>query len=788
MTATAMTATLGTRVPRIEDPALLRGAGRFVDDLRFPGALHAAFVRSPYAHARVLSVDVTDASTLPGVTAVLTAAELAPLLTDLRLPIAFPEGQLPPDVMPFALVRDEALHVGEPVAIVVASSRRVAEDAAERVVVEYDPLPAVTDPRAALDAGAEHACSTADGNLFKRFRVAFGDVDAAFAGAQAVVAERFRLHRGGGSPMETRGVVARHCSASGELTVWSSTQMPHELRHTLAERLSLPEDRVRVVTPDVGGGFGTKYLVYPEEVAVAAAAKALDATVTWTEDRQEHFVSAIQERDQHWSVEMALDGDGRLLAVRGTLVHDQGAYAPHSVNVPFNSATSLPGPYVLPAYDLDVAVVRTNLVPVIPVRGAGYPQGCFVMERLMDRAAERLGLDRADIRRRNLIGPDRMPYPTPMRTRAGAPIAYDSGDYPACQAMGLEAIGYGGFRARQAAARVAGRHIGIGIANAVKGTGRGPFESGLVRVMPDGRVSVYTGALAMGQGLKTALAQIAADTLGVPVERVDVIAGDTGFVSLGHGGYASRQTVTAGSSVLMAARAVREKALAVASGLLEAATADLVIRDGMVQVDGVPGMAVPLARIASMLRGLPGYAFPEGVSAGLEAVEHARFDQLAYANAFHACEVEVDVETGGVRVLRYLAVTDCGRRINPLIVDGQVTGGIVHGIGNALLEEFRHDGQGQPLTTTFADYLLPTAHDAPPIELLYRESPSPLNPLGVKGAGEVGVIPVTAAVVSAVEDALAPFGARFAEAPLSPVRILETLLKPGLRTGEGGTP
>jgi carbon-monoxide dehydrogenase large subunit len=762
---------VGRPVLRLEDPKLLRGEGRYVDDIEGAAAFHAAFVRSAHAHARILSIQTDKACATPGVHAVYTAADLAPLLAHMRLPIAYPEGQLPPESMPVILAEIEAVHVGEPLAMVVASSRYAAEDGAAAVEVDYDPLPAVVDPRAALAPGAPRAVSGTESNVFKRFQVAYGDCAAAFATARHIIREEMRQHRGVAHPLEGRGILARYDRDADTLTVWSSTQMSHELRHTIADLLALPEDGVRVIAPDVGGGFGAKFLVYPEEIAVSAAAWALKGAVKWIEDRREHFVSAIQERDQYWDSELALDADGHILGVRGTLIHDQGAYAPHSINVPYNAANAVPGAYLVPNYAIDTLVVRTNLVSVIPVRGAGWPQGTFVLERLLDEAARRLGLDRAEIRRRNLVPPERMPYHTPMRTRAGGPVIYDSGDYPACQAKGLAAIAYDNFPARQRAARADGRYIGLGMAHGIKGTGRGPFESGVVRVAPTGRVSVYTGALAMGQGLKTALAQVCADNLGVRLEHVDVVCGDTAHVSMGHGGYASRQMITAGSSVQAAARAVRNKAVQFAARLLEVAESDLVVEDGHVHVNGVPGHGIGLDQIARALRGLPGYAFPPNVEAGLEATSNYRIDALAYANAFHACEVEVDIETGGARILRYVAVQDSGRLINPLIAVGQVLGGIAHGIGNSLLEHMRFDSAGQPMTMTLADYLLPSTTDVPKIEVLLHETPSPFNPLGIKGVGEGGVIPAAAALISAIEDALSPFGVRLLEAPVAPARL-----------------
>ena len=770
-----MAATTGTRLRRLEDPPLLTGRGRFVDDIDVPGALHAAFVRSPHAHARIGRIDAAAARAAPGVHAVLTLADLAPVLALPRMAAGPRSGKRADHLIPFVLARDEACFVGEPLALVLAASRYQAEDAAALVEVEYEPLPAVADCRAAAESGAPRARTEAPSNVVSTYSVGYGDVAAVFAAAPHVYRDVLWQHRGAGHPIEGRGIVVDYRASDDTLTVWASTQKAHDLFQRLAEILGHDENRLRVATPDVGGGFGPKLIVYQEDVAAAAAAKLLRRPVKWIEDRREHFLGAIQERDQYWTMEIAVDADARILGIRGRLVHDLGAYALQDVNLPYNSATSVSGPYVVPAYAMDVLIAQTNKTPVSSVRGAGYPQPAFAMERLLDRVAREQGLDRAEVRRRNLIAADKMPYEKPLKARSGAGIVYDSGDYPACQAEVLAAAGWDDFPRRQAAARAEGRFIGIGLANAVKGTGRGPFESGVVRIMPSGRISVFTGAAAMGQGLSTALAQICADELGVDADRVTVIAGDTAAAPLGLGGFASRQLVTAGSSVLLAARAVAAKARTLASHMLEAAEADLELADGAVRVAGAPQVSVTLGDLARVLRGAPGYGFPEGVEPGLDATFNFRTDALAYANASHVVEAEVDVETGGVRILRYVAIQDSGRRVNPLIVEGQVQGGIAHGIGNALFEWMGYDSGAQPVTTNFAEYLLPTAAELPNVETLYKESPSPLNPLGVKGAGEVGTIPAAAAVISAVEDALAPFGVRISQTPITPARLLELI-------------
>jgi aerobic carbon-monoxide dehydrogenase large subunit len=550
----------GPIVRRLEDPPLLTGRGRSVDDIAVPGALHVAFVRSPHAHARIRRIDTGAAQCADGVAAVLTLADLKPVLLQERMLAGPRSSKRAEHLIPFVLAKDEVCFVGEPVALVAATSRYLAEDAAALVEVDYEPLPVAADCRTASAAEAPKVRLEAPSNLVSSYKVGYGEVDQVFAAAPHVFREDLWQHRGAGHPIEGRGTVVEYGGGDGSLTIWASTQKAHDLFQRVAELVDIDENRLRVATPDVGGGFGPKLIVYQEDVALAAAAKLLRRSLKWIEDRREHFLGAIQERDQYWSMEIAVDGSGQVLGVRGRLIHDLGAYALQDVNLPYNSATSVTGPYIVPAYAMDVAITQTNKAPVSSVRGAGYPQPAFAMERLLDRAARELNIDRADIRRRNLIPAAKMPYEKPLKARSGAGIVYDSGDYPACLAEILAAADWSGFPARQAAARQAGRHLGIGIAIAVKGTGRGPFESGIVRVTPSGRISVFTGAAAMGQGLATALAQICAAELGVTPDRVSVVSGDTAVTSLGLGGFASRQLVTAGSSVCLAARAVASKA------------------------------------------------------------------------------------------------------------------------------------------------------------------------------------------------------------------------------------
>ena len=762
---------VGQRILRLEDGPLIRGGGRFVDDLKFAGGLEAAFLRSPHAHAAIRSIDTGTACRLPGVQAIFTYADIAPMLTQGRLPLQFRTDQLPADVAPIVLAKDEVAYVGEAVALVVAHSRATAEDAAALVEIDYEPLPAISDCRAALQPGAALAHRGKTSNLLIEFKQSYGDVAGAFARAPRRARVNLKQHRGGAHSIEGRGAVAVYDANEDRLTLWTSTQLAHEVRAFLMRLLQRDENQMRVVAPDVGGGFGAKFVMYPEEVVLSAASLRLRRPIKWIEDRREHFLAAVQERDQYWDIEVAFDGEGRVLGVRGELIHDQGAYTPQGLNLPYNASTGVPGPYIVPAYDLRVLVVETNKVATMPVRGAGYPEAAFAMERVLDQVARALGIDRAEVRRRNLVPAEKIPYVTPLKTRSGSPVALDSGDFPRCLDMALGAIDYAGFAERQRRAHESGRYLGIGVGNGVKGSGRGPFESGIVRIGRSGRISVYTGAMPMGQGIKTALAQICAEQFLVPTDSVTVVAGDTAVIPYGQGGFASRQTVTAGSAVHLAARAVREKLLKVAAHLLETGVEDLELRNGRVEVVGAPGSGLSFREVAEAVSGVPGYSMPGGFEPGLEMLESFMPNALTYGMGCHAVEVEVDVETGRVLILRYVVVNDSGRLINPMIVEGQLVGGTAHGIGNTLYEWMRYDDSAQPLTTTFGDYLLASATEVPNIEVHFVECPSPLNPLGVKGVGESGCVPAAGAIVAAIEDALSPFGVTIGEYPVTPAKL-----------------
>jgi carbon-monoxide dehydrogenase large subunit len=768
---------LGAPVPRNEDPRLLTGRALFVDDLELPGMLHAAFVRSPHAHARIRGIDVSAALRCEGVVAVYTAQDLGeywkpgPLLVP-PPPIA---GALFNERCQVPLARDKVRHAGEPVALVVAESRYLAEDAAPEVLVDYEPLPAVVDLERAVAADAPRVHDDVPGNVAARVRQARGDYAEAAKRAHRVIRRRFFYDRGTSSPIETRGVVAQWDVKADRLTVWDTTQAPVVIRDGLAVMLGLSERQVRVIAPFIGGGFGPKIMMfYPEEVLIPWAAMKLGRPVKWIEDRAEHFLATTHERGQIHDAEMALDQHGRILGVKDTFLHDTGAYDPYGLTVPINSQCTLLSLYVVPAYDSTFTAVFTTLPIVTPYRGAGRQHGIFVMERLLDIAARELGLDRNEIRRRNFIPPEAFPYKNEIIYQDFTPLEYDSGNYAPMLERLLELIDYERFvRDEQPRLRAQGKRVGIGVVCYVEGTGIGPYEGAKVQVQASGKVSVATGIGTQGQGHYTVFAQLVADQVGVDVRDVDVVTGDTDQFYWGAGTFASRGAVVAGSAVHEAAKVVRQKILHTAAEHFECAEADLVIENGAVSVVGVPGRAVKLGTLAGLANPTRGAVAP-GTEPGLEATRYFGPAIGATAAGAHAMIVEVDPDTLMIEIKRYAVVHDCGTVINPLILAGQIHGGVAQGIGNAFYEQLVFDGDGQLLNASLADYLLPTALDVPRMELEHTETRSPLNPLGAKGAGEAGAIPGGALFAQALEDAL---GIELLEIPLSPNRLWELVTK-----------
>ena len=768
---------LGSRVVRNEDARLLTGRALFVDDVQLPGMLHVAFRRSDHAHGRLRSVDVTAARACPGVVAVYTAADLGdywqpgPLLVP---PPPVP-GMIFNTCTQVPLARDKVRYAGEPVAMVVAESRYLAEDALPHIRVDIEPLPAVVDLEAALSAGAARLHEHLPSNLAAHVHQQKGDYAAARASADVVVQRRFHYDRGAAAAIENRAVAAVWNAQSEELTIWDTTQAPIPIRNGLARMLGLAESQVRVVAPFVGGGFGPKIMMfYPEEVLVPWAARALGRPVKWTEDRLENFVATTQERGQVHYAEIALSRDGRILGVKDVFLHDTGAYDPYGLTVPINSQCTLLGVYRVPAYDSEFSAVFTTTPIVTPVRGAGRQHGVFVMERLLDLAARELGLDRVEIRRRNVLAPEDFPHDHRIVFQDFTSLTYDSGDYLPALEQAAAMIGYEQFlRDEQPRLRAEGRHVGIGIVNYVEGTGIGPYEGARVTVEPSGLVRVATGVGTQGQGHFTAFAQIVADALGVEAAAVRVVTGDTREFNWGTGTFASRGAVVAGTACHGAAMAVREKILDLAVRVLGAPRDRLELAGGEVRVAGSPDSRISLGRLASQANPLRG-AVTAGVEPGLEATAYFGPDRGSTANGVHAMIVEVDRDTATVQIKRYVVVHDCGHLINPTIVEGQIQGGVAHGIGNAFYEQLVFDPQGQLLTASFMDYLLPLATDVPDVEMAHRETPSPGNPAGLKGVGEAGCIATGALFAQAVEDALGG-AVEIREIPLSPNRLFELI-------------
>ncbi len=762
---------VGARVQRIEDPRLLRGEAGFVDDLRLPGMLHAAFVRSPYAHALIRRVDLSTAQAAPGVVAAFSLLDLWPDPPVIPVLIPHPSLRLAPQ---YPLARDRVRYVGEPVAVVIAEDRYRAEDAAELVEVAYEPLPVVVNTDAARTPGAPKLHDTVPDNVVARWTHEKGDVTAAFQAADQIVRERFRMQRYTGMPIEPRGLLASFDQVSSELTVWASTQWPHTLRSLIGSLTGIGEHRIRVILPDVGGGFGVKVELYPEDVIIPLVAARLGRPVKWIEDRREHLLSIVHAREMEFDLELALRSDGRILGLRGQIICDQGAYV-RTLGIinPSLAGATLPGPYQIDNYSAEVICVLTNKSPISPYRGAGQPEATFARERLLDIAARELGIDPAELRLRNLVTPEQMPYHTGISSVEG-PIIFDSGDFPRALQTALEKANYVEFRQTQERLRSEGRLCGIGLCIFTQLTGLGPFEGAEVHVDLNGRVTVISGAAPQGQGTSTTLAQIVADELDLPLEHISVVFGDTARIPFGVGTFASRAAVMAGTAAAIAAQRVRQKAIQIAAHLLEASPADLEWAEGAAVVRGFPERRLTLAELARAAG--PGGSRPAEMEPGLEARYYFETHESPFSYGAHIAEVEVDPETGKVTVQRYIVVNDAGVLINPTIVEGQIAGGVAQGLGGALLEELIYDEQGQLLTGSLLDYLLPTSMDIPDIEITHMVTPTSLNPLGVKGLGEGGAVAAHAAVANAVADAIAHTGARLRETPASPSRVWRLLL------------
>jgi carbon-monoxide dehydrogenase large subunit len=779
-----MASVFGATVKRREDPRLITGRGRYTEDVQLPGMLYACILRSPYAHARIAHIDVSAAEQIPGVVAIFTGRDLQGKLGTI------PTAWLPPDSniktpAHHALAVDKVRYVGDGVALVVAEDRYTARDAVERIHVEYEVLPAVVEQEDAMQEGAPLVHDDVPGNVAFHWQ-AGNATDEVFEQAEVVVRQRFRQQRLIPNPMEMRAAVANYDASTGELTVWATSQNPHIHRVLLSGILGIPEHKLRIVSIDVGGGFGAKIACYPDEALVAFAAMQLGRPVKWSEDRREHFLATTHGRDMVLDVELAGQKDGTLTAIRVKNIANMGAYlstaGPGVPTILFGLI--VPGPYKIPYAAVDVYGVFTNTTPTDAYRGAGRPEATYLLERMVDLFAREIGMDPVDVRRKNLIPSDEFPYNTAMG------LQYDSGNYHLALDKALEAVNYTEFRAEQERLRREGRYIGIGCTTYVEICGLGPsqiagavgfqgglWESATVRVHPTGKITAFTGTSPHGQGEETTFAQIIASKLGVPVEDIEIVHGDTGRIAMGWGTYGSRTTPVGGNAMAIATDRVIEKAKKIAAHMLEAAEDDIDFSNGTFQVKGVPSRKATFQEVA--LQAYLAWNLPAGVEPALEG--SAFYDPVNFCYPFgtHICVVEVHPETGEIEILRYIAVDDCGRVINPMIAEGQVHGGIVQGIGQALWEGAVYDDQGQLLSGTFMDYAMPKARFFPNFETSFTETPAPHNPLGVKGIGETGTIAATPTVVNAVMDALAPFGVRDIPMPLTPERVWRAIRNGG---------
>jgi carbon-monoxide dehydrogenase large subunit len=774
---------LGRRTRRLEDTRLITGRGRYTDDIHIPGLLHTALSRSPVAHGLLRGIDASAALALRGVHCVLTAADLAALgAGELRVNWVHPGQRITSNPV---LATDRVYYVGHPVAIVVADSRYVAEDAAELIVLDIDELPAVVSAEAALEPDAPLLYPDWGTNVVVEAVVEGGDVEACFSAAPVHLSGRFRIQRQAAMPMEPRASLADYDSATEEVVLWTSTMTPHLVRTMIAQTCGWTEHKLRVVAPDVGGSFGPKDHAYPEDVLVCVLARRLGRPVKWTEDRREHFLATHHAREQVWNVELAADEEGRVLGVRGRILYDSGGHCSnHGIGPALLAAGMMPGPYEIRNYRMEIVGIVTNKVPSGAYRGFGAPQATFVMERLLDRLAGRLWLDRADVRRRNLIPAEAMPYESITQHR------YDSGDYRQAFERLLDLVDYPGFRTRQDEARKKGRYLGIGIVPFVMAAGLAPsrilglagvaygnYETALVRMDPSGKVTVFTGVSSQGQGTATTLAQACAERLGIDPERdVVVVQGDSALTPYSPAGaIASRVAVVAGPAVLLASDKLADKLRRIAAHLLEASEPDIELAGGRAFPRGSPATGINIAELAREAH--LGHNLPDEIPPGLEESYLFSPSASTYPFGAHAAIVEVNPDTGKFEIVRYVVVNDSGTMINPAIVEGQIYGGVAQGIGSAMLEELVYEDAGQLQTMSFMDYLLPTAADVPEIELELRETPAPDVPGGMKGAGEIGILPPTAILANAIGDALSPLGVEVDELPFDPSHIWQLIAK-----------
>ncbi|MFM1650552.1 xanthine dehydrogenase family protein molybdopterin-binding subunit [Brevibacillus sp. B_LB10_24] len=780
-----MAGLIGARIKRKEDPRLITGNGHFTDDIKLPGMLHAAFLRSPYAHARIKRIDVSEALKLPGVTAVFTGADIAKKMKAVPAMWFVTGSDLKPKPRsPLAV--DKVLYAGEAVAVAVAEDRYTARDALDLIVVEYEELPAVVGQEAAMQEGAPLLHEDVPNNLALVWKA--GEIpDEVFEQAEVVVRQRLYNQRVIPNPMETRGAVAQYNPGSGEMTIWCTTQNPHIHRMVYSEVLGIPESKLRIIAPDVGGGFGAKIATYTEEAVVGCVARELKRPVKWAEERSEHFKATTHARDEVIEIELAGTRDGIMTALRVKNTANLGAYlSTFGAGCPtIDFGLMVTGAYTIPQAAVVTYGVYTNTTPTDAYRGAGKPEATFQIERAVDLFAREIGMDPVEVRRKNMVQKEAFPYSNPMG------CVYDSGDYHLTLDKALKMIGYEELRQEQEELRKQGRYIGIGVSTYVELCGFGPskvagaigfqggvWENSTVRVHPSGKVNVYTGTSPHGQGTETSFSQVVAEKLGIPMEDVEIIHGDTQSISMGWGTYGSRTTAVGGAAVAIATDRVIEKAKKIAAHELEVAEEDLEFSAGVFQVAGVPGQARTFQEMAKSANFA--WNLPEGMEPSLEAQSFFDPSNFVYPFGAHICVVEVDGNTGQVELKRYVAVDDVGRVINPMLAEGQVHGGIAQGVGQALWEGAVYGENGQLLSGTFMDYTMPKARFFPTIETAFTETPSPVNPLGAKGIGETGTTAAPPAVANAVMDALRPFGVKDLDMPLTPEKVWKAMRNGGV--------
>ena len=764
---------IGQRIKRKEDPRFLRGESNFVDDFRLHGMAHAALLRSPHAHAWIRGVNAQETLSIPGVLSVITVNDISHAAKPIPIRLEAHPSFIP--YLQYPLAKEKVRYVGEPVAVVVASSRYVAEDALDVIQVNYEPLPAVVDVLKSLDEGAVRIHETTEGNLAGRGVIELGDVDIAFRRAALTLSEHFVIQRHTGMPLENRGLVADYDRGTKVLSVWGPTKVPHFNRSVLASLLGLPEHRIHFVGPDVGGGFGVRGEFYPEDFLIPFLAISLGRPVKWIEDRREHFLATNHSRDQLWEVGIAADKDGALLAVKANIWNDMGAYIrTHGATVPALSAAMFPGPYKLPNYRCEWNAVITNKTPIGTYRSPGRYECNFVRERLMDLISLRLGLDPTTVRLRNFIQPSEMPYNVGTNVLE-TPVIYDSGDYPRLLQKAIDLSDYDRFRIEQASKRAGGQYLGIGFACFVEKSGVGPFEAARVRIDRSGQAVVYMGTTSLGQGHETALAQICADQSGLDIDDVTIVSGDTFLAPHSTGTFASRVTVMGGNAVLLAARKVREKVIRLAADYFGCSEEEIQFERSTLTAKSGSREALSLGELIRHASN-SWHSVVSGLD--LEANDYFESKEMVYPHGVQVALVEVDTAIGVVTVKKLWSLYDVGRAINPMLVDGQILGGVAQGLGGAFLEELVYDEAGQLLSTSFMDYLMPSSMEMPPVEVhLFENDPSPLNPLGVKGGGEGGTAGVGGAIANAVSDALCPLGIQITALPITPNKLKDLISK-----------